>query len=72
MPRNLNDIINHLSPALRKKVEARAGDRASVATGYLGPTNRRLRDQLSRAESSGCRWNNSYSRGIHRRAVQDR
>ena len=27
MPRNLNDIINHLSPALRKKVEARAGDR---------------------------------------------
>jgi len=24
MPRNVNDIIKHLSPALRKKVEARA------------------------------------------------
>jgi hypothetical protein len=24
MPRNVNDIIKHLSPALRKKVEAQA------------------------------------------------
>ena len=61
MPRNVNDIIKHLSPALHKKVEGRAGDRASVATGHLGLANRRLRDQLSRAESSGCRSNNSYS-----------
>jgi hypothetical protein len=72
MPRNVNDISKHLSPALRKKVEARAGDRASVETGYLGLANRRLRDQLRRAESSGSRWNNSYSRGIHRSAVEDR
>jgi len=43
MPRTVNHIRKHLSPGLQKKVEARAGDRASVATGYLGLANRRLR-----------------------------